>query len=139
MKRPFIGRVESGDAKEAAAGHRRNAYNHSPVIVDFEFRAERGILQLGKLGVLHNDECVLAIDILDLSLKEPRPAEQTCIVEADDRHGLIVPIGKFDEGASGIDWNGVVDAADASHRIQDIVRHANRIRDGLDGRVHDPD
>ena len=59
------------------------------MVVDFEFRADMWVFELPELGVLDDDEGVLAVQILDTATEHARAAEQAGVVDADHGHGLI--------------------------------------------------
>jgi hypothetical protein len=42
------------------------------MIIQLELRADAGILELGKLRIMHHDESILRIDILNFPLDEVR-------------------------------------------------------------------
>jgi hypothetical protein len=48
-----------------------------------------GVLELGELLVLDDDEAVLGVDVGDVPLDELRPPEEARVVEAEDRHRLV--------------------------------------------------
>ena len=58
--------------------------DHTTVVVDFEGRADRRVLELGELGVLDGEKAVLGEDIFDVPFEERRATEQARVVEAED-------------------------------------------------------
>ena len=70
------------------------------MVIDFEFRADMRVFQLSELGVLDDDEGVLAVQILDTATEHARAAEQAGVVDADDGHGLIGAAAQAHERAA---------------------------------------
>ena len=74
---------------------RGDADDHTAMVIDLELRSNMRILQLTKLGILNNNERILAVNVLDLALKELRTAEESGIVQANHGGCLVGAIGQL--------------------------------------------
>ena len=86
---------QGGHAEQPAGRDLGDADDLAAVIVELEFRADFGVLELAELGVLDDEEAVLGKDVLDLALDEARPAVQAAVVQAHDVDGLVHTVLQF--------------------------------------------
>ena len=64
------------------------------MVVEFEVRAERGVVQLDEFRIIDGNETVLRVYVFDPACFHLRPAEQARIVQPDHRDGLIRAIAQ---------------------------------------------
>ncbi len=108
------------------------------IIIEFECRAQGGPQQLGEIRVVHDDERVVGVNILNISLFELGTAKEALVVQPDDIDRLIRSVGQLDHRTTHEDRHCKADAIHATYRIFQVVGQRNRARGGVDPRVHDP-
>ena len=53
--------------------------------------------------------------------------------------GLVGAVAQLEQRAAGVERDRILDAGDAAHLVEHVVRQRNGVGDGLNGRVHHPD
>ena len=139
LQRAVIRRIEGRHAEQPARGDMGDADDHAAMVVEFEFGADFGILELVELGILDGDEGVLAVNILDRAAEQRRSAEQARVVKSQHVGGLVGPIAQLQERRAGIQRHRVLDARNAPDLVEHVIRQRDGIGDRLDRRIHHPD
>ncbi len=138
LQRAVVGRVQRRHAEQPAGCDRRDADDDAAVVVQFELRADRRIVQLVEFRVLDRNERVLGVDVLDLAVQQGRAAEQAGVVQPDDIGRLIRAVAQLQQRGAGIERHRILDARNAAHLVEHVVGQGNGIGNGLYCRVHDP-
>ena len=87
------------------------------VVIEFESGTEFRVPQLRKFSVIHDNERVVSVDVLDIALFEFGASKQALVIQADDIDSLIGALGQLDHRATNKKRHRIADAVHAAHCI----------------------